>query len=93
MLDADGTSSGARFTCAGHGERSPVSKLVFIVSREIHLIASLVRVNCVEFLAVVTLAVDERDEQASGLGAQQVFKYSRLEIGLELMPGRVLAVF
>ena len=46
-----------------------------------------------QFLTVVVLAMDKGDEQASRLGTQHVFENPRFKIPLELVPGRVLAVF
>ena len=93
MVDADRLSDRASLVLAGHGEGSPVAVFVLVVGHEIDLIVAFVRIDLVEFLTVVVLAVDEGNEQASGLRTEHVFEYARFKIVLELVAGRVLSVF
>ena len=91
MINADRVSEFLAFVC--HRKRSPLSKLVLVVGHELNLIAPHVRIDLVKFLPVVALAVNEGDEQASRLRTQHVFENARFKISLQLVPGRVLAVF
>src|ERR1700685_3285900 len=74
-----------------HGERRPETEFVVIIGREIDLITTSMRIDLIHLLAAIPFAVDERYEQASGLGAQQVFQDARLQIVLKNVAGCVLA--
>src|SRR5208282_663505 len=70
----------------------PVAPFVLIVGSEADLVAAVVRLNFIDLFVVVALAVDEGDEQSSGLGTQYILEDAGLQVVLELVACRILAV-
>ncbi len=75
---------------AGKIEQGPFTPLVLVIGPEADLISP--RFNLIDFFIAVVFAMDKSVEEAAGFGTQHIFENAGLEIVLEFVAGRVLAV-